>query len=384
MNDLALLLLELGGLFAALAVLGMVAHRFSLSPIPVFLIVALFFGNGGLIDFRSAEPFLQIGSEIGVILLLLTLGVEFSAVELIGSLRRHSPSGLMDFVLNFPPGLIAGLLLGQSLPAAVALGGVTWVSSSGIVARVLGDLGRLGNRETPAVLSVLVLEDVAMAVFLPILVVMLSGQGPVTAIIGVALALGTVITVIVLADRAGPRLGRLLNRQADDEQFVLRVLGLTMLVAGIAQGLGVSAGVGAFLVGLAIPDNLQTRAREVLGPLRDLFAALFFVGFGLQTAPADVWPVLPQALGLAVVTAATKVATGWFAAGRDKVKAAGRLRAGTALIARGEFSIVIAGLAVSAGYGAVGPLSAAYVLVLAVAGPIITRYVLITPAPQPV
>jgi len=160
----------------------------------------------------------------------------------------------------------------------MALAGITWISSSGTVARLLGDLGRLANRETPAVLSVLVLEDIAMALFLPLLVVALSGGGPAQAVTGVALASGAVLLVLVLvaAHRHGHRLGRLLAHPEDD-QVLLRLFGLTLLVAGLAQAVGASAAVGAFLVGIAVPASLADRARAILGPLRDLFAATFFV-----------------------------------------------------------------------------------------------------------
>ena len=154
----------------------------------------------------------------------------------------------MDLLLNAPPGFLAGLLLGVSWPGALALAGITWVSSSGIIARLLGDLDRIANRETPAVLSVLVLEDVAMALFLPVLVVVLAGGGPARAAAGVALALGAVLLVLRAAHRHGHRLSRLLAHP-DDEQVLLRLLALTLLVGGLTQALGASAAVGAFLVG---------------------------------------------------------------------------------------------------------------------------------------
>ena len=146
-------------------------------------------------------------------------------------------------MLNAPPGFAAGLLLGLPWEGALALGGVTWISSSGIVARLLGDLGRLANRETPAVLSVLVLEDLAMALFLPLLVVALADSGPMAAVAGVALAVGAVLLVLLAAQRHGHRLGRLLTHD-DDEQVLLRLVGLTLLVAGLAQSVGASAAVG--------------------------------------------------------------------------------------------------------------------------------------------
>jgi CPA2 family monovalent cation:H+ antiporter-2 len=285
----------------------------------------------------------------------------------------------VDLALNAPPGFLAGLLLGLPWEGALALAGVTWISSSGIIARLLGDLGRLANRETPAVLAVLVLEDVAMALFLPLLVVALAGGGPLQAAGGIALALTTVALVLGAAQRHGHRLGRLLTHP-DDEQVLLRLLGLTLLVAGLTQALGASAAVGAFLVGIAVPPSFAERARTILSPLRDLFAATFFVAFGLATDPGAVLPVLPAVLVLAVVTTFTKLATGWYAAGRDGVGSAGRRRAGAALVARGEFSIVIAGLAVAAGLEEVGVVATGYVLVMAVAGPLLARAIELVPS----
>jgi CPA2 family monovalent cation:H+ antiporter-2 len=151
---------------------------------------------------------------------------------------------------------------------------------------------------------------------------------------------------------------------------------MVLLVAGIAQRLQVSSAIGAFLVGIAVSGEVAERARALLGPLRDLFAAVFFVFFGLQIDPASLPSVAGLALGLGLLTAATKVATGWWAAGRDGVRTRGRLRAGAALISRGEFSIVIAGLGVNAGLEPeLGPLSAGYVLLLAILGPLAARYV---------
>ena len=145
----------------------------------------------------------------------------------------------------------------------------------------------------------------------------------------------------------------------DPEALLLSVLGLTLFVAGVAAELNVSAAVGAFLVGIALSGHAAEAAQPLLAPLRDLFAAVFFVFFGLQTDPGSIPPVALAAGALALVTAATKVATGWWAARRAGVRARGRWRAGAVLVARGEFSIVIAGLAVAAGEEpTLGPLAA--------------------------
>jgi len=371
----ATLLLELGGVILGLGILGRLAGRLGLSAIPLYLLAGLAFGEGGLLPLVTAQEFIEVGAEIGVILLLLLLGLEYSADELVGNLRAATPAGLVDLTLNFTPGLLAGLLLGWSPLAAVVLGGVTYVTSSGIVAKVLGDLGRLGNRETPVVLSILVIEDLAMAVYLPLVTGLLLGGGLLATAMPLGLALVTVAAVLVLAVRYGPAVSRLVF-SPNDEVLLLLILGLALVVAGLAQRLQVSAAVGAFLVGIALSGPAADAARALLTPLRDLFAAVFFVFFGLRTDPGLIPAVALAAAGLAVTTAATKVAAGWWAARRAGVGTRGRWRAGAVLVARGEFSIVIAGLAVSAGREPdLGPLAATYVLVLAVLGPLLARVV---------
>ncbi|MGH8862152.1 MAG: cation:proton antiporter, partial [Jatrophihabitantaceae bacterium] len=281
---------------------------------------------------------------------------------LTASLRTQAPIGLLDGLLNALPGAALALIAGWGALAAVALAGVTWVSSSGVIAKMLGDLGRLGNRETPAVLGVLVIEDLMMALYLPLLTALLAGGGTASVVLAMLVAVVTVTVVIVVVTRYGTSVTRLVGAE-DKEPLLLGVLGLTLLVAGIADQLKVSAAVGAFLVGIAVSGTVAESASEVLAPLRDLFAAVFFVTFGLSTAAGSLLPVLPLAIALAIVTTGTKLATGYVSARRAGVKRRGRWRAGVALIPRGEFSVVIAALAVGAGVDArVGPLTAAYVL----------------------
>jgi CPA2 family monovalent cation:H+ antiporter-2 len=378
-HSTASILLELGAVLFSLGVVGHIAGRFGISPIPFYLLAGLAFGHGGLLPLGASGDFIEIGAEIGVVLLLLTLGLEYTANELLHGLRGQARAGVLDLVLNAAPGVAVALLLGWGGIAAVALGGITAISSSGIIAKVLGDLGRLGNRETPVVLSVLVIEDLAMAVYLPVLTALLAHQTVARGSLTVAIALGCLVAVLVLALRFSDKVTLLVfNPKSDrnDEILLLRALGLALLVAGIAQRVQVSAAVGAFLVGIALSGPVAVGAHEVLSPLRDLFAAVFFVFFGLQTTPAEIPPVLLTASLLAVVGVATKIFTGWWAARRAGIATMGRFRAGAALVARGEFSIVIAGLAVAAGVNPrLGPLAASYVLLMAILGPLVARFV---------
>ena len=368
----AALLLELGVILTVLTVLGAVARRFALSPIPLYLLAGLALGEGGIAPVPAANDFLEAGATIGVVLLLLTLGLEFSISEFASSLRRHLPSAWVDVFLNATPGAVAGWLLGLNGVGILALAGITYISSSGIIARLLNDLGRLGNRETPAVLSILVLEDFAMAAYLPLLAVLAAGGSFLNALLGVGIAVTALAAAFVTSYRWGHHLGRLVAHP-DDEQLMLRILGLTLIVAALAEFVHASAAVGAFLVGLTLTGETAHRARQVLTPLRDLFAAVFFLAIGLSVDPAELVPMLPAALVLALVTAGTKVWAGQFAARREGVGRPGRLRAGTALIARGEFSLVIIGL-VGMSSAAVGAVATPYVFILAILGPVAARF----------
>src|SRR6201999_1352469 len=221
-------------------------------------------------------------------------------------------------------------------------------------------------------LSVLVLEDFAMAGYLPLFAVLASRGSWVEAVVGMIAAVAALFAAFAASFYWGHHVGRLVAH-SDSEQLLLRVLGITLMVAALAESLHASAAVGAFLVGLTLTGETANRARKVLGPLRDLFAAIFFLAIGLSVDPHELVPMLPAALVLALVTAATKVATGIFAARRDGVAWRGQLRAGTALIARGEFSLIIIGL-VGMSIPTVAALATAYVFVMAIMGPVLARY----------
>jgi len=370
----AALLIELGAVIFGLGLVGRLAGRLGISPVPLYLLAGLAFGAGGLLPLNAPEEFLDAASEIGVVMLLLLLGLEYSAGDLLGNLRRQAPVGVLDLLLNGLPGAAFGLLLGYGPVGALAMFGVTAVSSSGIVAKVLGDLGRLGNRETPSILGILVLEDLGMAVYLPVLTAVLAASGVWEATGSVAIALGCLVVALVVALRWGSVISKFVSA-GSNEVTLLRVLGLALLVAGVAEQLHVSAAVGAFLLGIALSEDLEEEAHRSLEPLRDLFAAVFFVSFGLSTDPSTLPPVLLPAAGLVVIGVLTKLVTGWFAARRAGIALPGRIRAGAALVPRGEFSIVIAGLATAAGVNPqLAALSAAYVLAMAVLGPLLARW----------
>ena len=326
-----------------------------------------------MLPLDAGLDFFEIGSEIGVILLLLMLGLEYSPSELRTSLARSRRAGILDALLNGIPGALFAIALGWGPIAAVALAGITWVSSSGVIAKILKDLHRMGNRETPTILSILVIEDLAMAFYLPVLSALVIGAGLLAGATALVVAVAVAVLILYLAMRHGRVISKLFASH-HAESLVLGVLGLTMLIAGVAQAVNVSAAVGAFLVGIALSGKVAYNSQQLLSPLRDLFAAVFFVFFGLSTAPADMLPVVVPAILLAIITMATKVFTGYRAAALAGIGVPGRWRTGFSLTPRGEFSIVIAGLAVGAGVEPqLAPLATAYVLTTIICGPLLAR-----------
>lgn len=368
------LLVELGAILLGLAVLSRLATRIGMPTIPLYLTAGLAFGKGGLVPLVTAEEFVQVGAEIGLILLLFMLGLEYTAAELTSTIRSQARIGVLDLALNFTPGFAAGLLLGWGFVLAFVLGGVTYVSSSGIVAKILSDQGWTGNRETPVVISTLVIEDLVMALYLPVAGVLLVGEGDLAALLPALVAVAVVGIVLGAATRIEVGISRLVFSRSD-ESLLLTILGLTILVAGAAEVFGLSAAVAALLVGIVLSGPAAEAAHGLLSPMRDLFAAMFFAFVGLSVDPSSIPPVLLPACALAFITLLTKFATGWIGAARSGVGLRGRTRAGAMLTARGEFSIAIAGLATASGVVAdFEALAISYVFVLAILGPILVRF----------
>jgi CPA2 family monovalent cation:H+ antiporter-2 len=366
-------LVELGAVIVGLAILSRVARVIGIPTVPLYLTAGLAFGEGGILPLVTAESFVEIGAEIGLILLLFMLGLEYTAAELLATLKSQRPVGAADLLLNFTPGFVTGLILGFGTVVAIVLGGVTYVSSSGIVAKLLSDLGRTGNRETPAILSILVTEDLAMALYLPLVGALLVGGNGWGGVMPALFAAGAVVAVLAAASRIEVGISRLIFSKSD-EALLLTILGLTLLIAGAAETFGVSAAVAALLVGIVLSGPAAEGAQSLLSPMRDLFAAMFFGFVGLSLDPAQIPPVFLPAAALAIIGIATKFATGWLAGKRVGVGTRGRARAGATLVARGEFSIAIAGLATTAGVaGRFEALAVTYVFMLAIIGPILVR-----------
>ena len=362
----ALPLIEIGG---ALLLLGLVAYgaaRIGVSAVPFFLITGLAFGNGGLVQIQVSENFFNIGAQIGALLLLLLLGLEYSAREISTALKERMSAGLID-LLNAIPGALLAFALGWPLVGIIATGGITYASSSGIAAQLIRDSGWSRSEVARRTVSILVLEDLILTPYLPLVTALALGIGVIGGAISVGVAVAITGIVLILGVRNEQFLSRILNSRQPNA-LLLTVFGLALFAAGVATLVGFSGAVAAFLVGLLLTGEVAEAVRIRLAPLRDLFAALFFLFFGLATDPADIFATLPYVIPLVIAGVITKFMTGHFI-GKGLSDPMSWRRISAFLVPRGEFSIVIAGLLAGLSFSAqLQAITASYVILTTVVG----------------
>ncbi|MFE2810590.1 cation:proton antiporter [Streptomyces nigra] len=367
-------LLAMGGAFVAAAVLARLGRRIGLPTIPLFMLAGILLGphTPGLVLVRDAHDF-EMLSALGLVLLLFYLGLEFQLDDLRAGGRRLLAAGGVYLLLNVGAGLGFGFALGWGLREALVLAGVLGISSSAIVTKVLVDSGRIGHPETRLILGVTVVEDIFLALYLAALQPVISGaEGMGETILQAAKAFGFLL-VLAIAARYGTRLiGRLIAVR-DNELLVISFLGAAILVAGVSEVLGVVDAIGAFMVGLILAGTPSgPRIRRLVHPLRDAFAAIFFLAFGLAINPADLVSVAGPVAAAVALTIAMNVVAGLFAARLYRHGPGPTANIATTLLGRGEFALILAAMAATAGLdGRLAPFIASYVLVLAVLGPVL-------------
>ena len=378
-KDDGLVIGEIGSVLVALGIAAFIASKIKFSAVPIFLFAGLFFGNGGIVALDLSDDFLNLGAQIGAILLLLLLGLEYSASELVSSVKERKSLGFIDLLLNAAPGLFIGFLLGWGWLGALALAGVTYVSSSGIAAQLIKDGSFGGLTSTKRAISILVIEDLFLAIYLPILSALAAAVGLVTGLISISVALLIAGGALIFAAK-GFHVPHAPVIMGDSATLLLTVFGAALIASGLATYIGFSGAVAAFLVGLILTGDVAIVARVRLAPLRDLFAAIFFLFFGLRTNPADIPEVFIPALILTILGVASKFFTAWWAT-RDLVEEKAVFRMAAILMPRGEFSIVIAGLASTAAFASeIQSITITYVILTTVVASILVRYIAVKPS----
>lgn len=368
-------LLVLGLLFVIAYVLGRLGKLVGLPAIPIYMLVGLLaspYTGWFPLNFDSAD--VELVAVFGLILLLFNLGLEFDQDAFFGNVRALLLSGGTRIVINFGIGFVFGLWVGWGSREALIIAGMTATSSSAIVTKLLIELRRLANRETPVILGIAVVEDVFIALYLAIVTVIISGEtelGPI--ILKLGISFGFLVVMFALARYGGRFVSRLIQTK-DDELFTILFFGLAVAFGGIGELLGVSDAIGAFLIGLVLgATRFRQRIEALALPMRDVFAAFFFLSFGLaldvSKFGAVVWPVLVAV----VMTLIVNTAGGQLIAYFNKLSAAEGINVSAMLQNRGEFALILATLAAAAGLDArLTPFAGLYVLIMAIVGPILT------------
>ena len=333
-------LVQLGLVALGLYGAGWLSRKLGLSPVVGYLLLGVLLGPYGLVTLYPVTETTELLAELGLVLLLFFMGLEFSLSRFVESGPATVRAGLLD-LLNFAVGFALGLAFGLGWLAALFLGGIVYVSSSGVIAKLLSERDLVAYPEAERTLGVLVFEDLAMIVILGGLGLLTSGGGWLD-FLGVAVFLA----VYGLLLRWGRRsLDRLLSRE--QEALVMLALALVILFSMGALQLGFPEAVAAFLLGMMLGESREReRLEEVLHPWYDVAAAVFFLDVGLHLDLVSALPQLPLALLLVAVTVLANLSTGFLGGRLSGLSRRASIGHGLMLLPRGEFSLVIASLAV--------------------------------------
>jgi CPA2 family monovalent cation:H+ antiporter-2 len=322
-----------------------VASRVGLSAIPAYLLAGLLLGPNepkALALIRPSEV-TDFVAEIGIVFLLFFLGLEFTLGRLARSHRHVIVGGAIDLIVNGAIGLVVGVAAFGLSFGALILAAAIYVSSSAITVKGLIDFRRLADDETDLVLAILVAEDIAIALVLGFAS---GGGGELVDTLGiVAKAIGFIAAALAVSKWLRRPIDFLLD-QLPREVFLLAVFSFVVGSAALSSELGLSDAIGALMAGVVLSETgAREEIEERFFSFRDVFAALFFFVFGLSIDVSAVGRI-GWLLALAVtLTVASKVGGGFLAGMAGGYTRRQSFNAGVALVAHGEFTIILAQVA---------------------------------------
>jgi CPA2 family monovalent cation:H+ antiporter-2 len=376
------IVLQIGLALGLIAIAVALAQKLNLSNVPFLILLGIAVGphapQFGPFDFRFIDtgPLITYMGRIGVLFLLFYLGLESNVSRLIKAGRSILSGGSIYIGMNFSIGFLYGFFAGFPLRETLIIAGLTTVSSSAIVAKILFDYRRMANLETPTILGITMFEDVFLAVYLSLISgVVLSGASSFSGVISSGgIALGFIVGLMVLGRWLTPVLNRLLNISSS-EVFVVVIFACLFLLAGLGETIHVAESIGALLLGLIFGETDHSeRMEKLVVPFRDFFGAIFFFGFGLSIDPFTLDDAAWLAIGAAILSLIGVTLASLIVGRRLNLSTVGSLNTGFTLLARGEFSIIIVNLAIAGGLLPVlQPFAALYVLILASASPLLAK-----------
>ncbi|AHF99819.1 sodium/hydrogen exchanger [Halostagnicola larsenii XH-48] len=394
-------LIEIGVLFATAASAGVLANRLGQSVIPFYILAGMTLGQyvlgatpvpefltplvGETFPHLVETDFIYLGAELGIVFLLFFLGLEFNLERLLATKNRIGKAGTIDLVLNFGAGMALGWYFFGDFLAAFVVAGIVYISSSAIITKSLIDLGWIANDEADPMLGTLVYEDLFIAIYLAVVSALVIGSGDIGEAMGqIGAAMAFILGLLVLVYFGTAWFQRAL--ETDSHEFlVLRTLGVLVLVSGGALALGVSEAVAAFFIGMAFSSTDHVHDLEqLLEPLRDTFAAVFFFWIGLLTDPSVFVGVAGMIAIAALLTTPSKLVSGYLGGRIYDLDERRSVRVGLGMVTRGEFSLIIASTVIAAS-GSGGPIgdgiadtiyafTVGYVLLMSILGTTLMQY----------
>ncbi|HEU4868164.1 MAG TPA: cation:proton antiporter [Actinomycetota bacterium] len=366
-------LIALGGAFLVAGLLARIGRRVGLPTIPFFILAGILTGPNTPGFTLIQEPgALELFAAVGLVLLLFHLGLEFSLGDLVTGGRSLALAGAIQIAIRVGGGILFGLGLGWGVREALVIGGAVGISSSAIATKLLVELRRLANPETGLILGIIVVEDVFVALYLALLQPILGGgEGIGESVILFARAFAFLIALVAVARFGARWVGRLVHSN-DDELLTILFIGVAILGAGMAEELGVSGAIGAFMIGMILAEtNVKHRVEKLVLPLRDAFAAVFFFAFGLTIDPGDIGTIGSTVAFAVLLTIVLNVLAGSLTARLYRFNRLAAANISLTVLGRGEFSLILATFAAAAGLDPrIGPFVALYVLALAIMGPL--------------
>ncbi len=302
--------IEVAALLACGALIAYIGYRLKLVPIVGFLLTGVVIGPNAL-GLVANQALVDATAQVGVVLLLFTIGIEFSLEKLARIKTLIFGGGGLQVLLASLVTLGLLLVFGVSWQAGLFTGFLVALSSTAIVLKLLGSRGETNAKVGQAALGILIFQDLAIVVMV-LLIPMLAGQGGSTLDLALALGkAGLIIAVVLLgARRVMPVVLERVARTCSQELFLLSLIALCFGMALLASLAGVSLELGAFLAGLIVSESrFSEHAFGEIMPLQILFAATFFVSVGMLLDVGFLASNLPLVLGVVVVVLLIKLIT---------------------------------------------------------------------------
>ncbi len=342
MENLPLLLLA-GLMLCSFFAVSFASQKFRLPSVLIYIVL-----GAAVTSLAYESELVHVAGEVGIVLLFFILGLEFPLARMITISRRIWPAGLIDVMLNLGAAMVVALVFGLDVISAFMIGSIAYATSSSISAKMLDETKRLANPEAEFILALLIFEDLVA----PVLVSFIAGiQGgeEISGLYMVTLFFKILVLVtgaILMGHFGFRRLNTFIAKHIQNDFMPLLAVGMALGYAGFAMALGLSEILGAFMAGVMLSET--GRAPEIehlLLPIRDLCLPFFFFWFGTTIVFTEGVPFVGLMISLIALGILGKVLTA-YAGGRlfglsPKVSC----RAAFSMIQRGEFSAIIASLA---------------------------------------